>query len=185
MKRHTNRINNRKNLQFEKKFEKYNSVNLLRKSDFDLFPVPNSKKELSINIRKIICAINDSKGIDSTYCIDIKTILAIKLFDYLVLHKDIILSCHTFKVIVCNKLKEFSKERNFGPMRSKYYIRILFPDDKCIHESTQTGKLCAYKKYKKFNHCRTHYHFIQSYIQIIENNTNFYSTIISLIVYYL
>jgi hypothetical protein len=180
MKRHQNQINKRKNL----KFKKCNSVNLLRKSDFNLFPVPNSKNELIVNIKKTLIVLNNTNNLDA------KSINLIKLFDYLVLYGHFIFnedtdSSRRFKNTVLNKLVEFSKDTTFGPRRSKYYIRIIFPDNKCIHKSTQNGELCVYKKYKNFEYCRTHSDFIQNYVKIIENNTEFYKTIISLIVQYM
>jgi hypothetical protein len=167
---------------FKNEFEWYNKVNLLRKSDFDMFPVSNSKSELITNIRSILTHLNNNRHSNT---------VTIKLFDYIVLYKSYLFNDNKskptmrLKKVIQSKLLEFSKLKIFGPMRSKYYIRLLFPDDKCIHVSIYTGGLCVYKKYKHFEYCRTHCEFAKSYSLIIQNNTRLYKNIVSLVVQYM
>jgi hypothetical protein len=176
-----NRLNKRKQLEFENEFEKFNSVNLLKKSDFDLFPVSNSNREITINIKRILHYIRTTPK---------NNIIVIKLFDYIILYKHLFSNIDdekniSLQKIIHAKLLEFSKDINFGPMRSKHYIRVIFPDGKCLHKSKLNGNFCVYAKYKNFDYCRTHCEFIQSYVKIIENNTKLYTAVVLLIVYYL
>jgi hypothetical protein len=165
---------------YDKKYEEINSINLLRKSDCRLYPVANTPFDFFSNLKYIL----------RTHTPFFNACEIVKFFDYIVLYKHYFDSLEkknniTIMKVIRTKLINFSNKKLFGPRRSKYYARVLFPEGKCIHISVYSGELCVYKKYKKFEYCRTHCEYIQSYSVFIKNNTTLCKDLVEIVVQYL
>ena len=156
---------NRLYSKYEKQYEKMNGVNILTSRDINTFPTCKTDKELIKNLKILI----DSDVLTNN------PINVIKYFDYIILHIDIVLSGKMgknkkFMNKINKKLIEFSKNSKFGPRRSRYYHRILFPDGKCEHNITdkfRQHKKCVYKHIENSKYCRTHTEFIENNVKKI------------------
>ena len=74
----------------------------------------------------------------------------------------------TFATVVLRKLDEFESEKIFGPYRTKYYRRILFPCDKCVYVTT--SYTCVYTRYNNGYYCKSHTrHIYDTYYNKLQN----------------